>query len=198
MAFRYANRDDVLSELDIDGDDVSNAALVEQIERMESALASAFDQRVGRSFGVAGTPSTRLVEVSCRSDTAVLQSPARVVSAVHSGGQWDGVDWIDEQEVTGWYSVYNSDHLIYGLRRSAGWDGDIRVTAVWGSGSEVDVPEDVSHVLTWLTIRQHRRVTASPHELVGPEGFTVPTPHAWDDPMVQDIIAKYRVVEVVV
>lgn len=198
MAFRYANRDDVLAELDIDGEDAANQRLVEQIERMESALASAFDQKVGRSFGEAATPSTRLVEVGRRSDTAVLQSPARVVNAVHRGGQWDGTDWIDEQEVEGWYSVYSSDHLIYGLRRSAGWDGDIRVTAVWGSGSEAGVPDDVSHVLTWLTIRQHRRMTASPHELVGPEGFTVPTPHAWDDPMVKDIIAKYRVVEVIV
>ena len=198
MAFRYANRDDVLAELDIDGDDAGNQPVIAQIERMESALASAFDQKVGRSFGVAATPSTRLVHVGRRADTAVLQSPARIVNAVHRGGQWDGTEWLDEQEVEGWYSVYSSDHLIYGLRRSAGWDGDIRVTAVWGSDSEDGVPDDVSHALTWLTVRQHRRVTASPNELVGPEGFTVPTPHAWDDPVVKEIIEKYRVVEVIV
>lgn len=198
MAFRYANRDDVLRELDIDGDDASNTALIEQIERMEHALASAFDHKVGRSFGADAVPATRIVTVNRHDDTAVLQSPARVVSAVHRGGQWDGTEWLDEQEVEGWYSVYSSDHLIYGLRRSAGWDGDIRVTAVWGSDSEDGVPDDVSHALTWLTVRQHRRVTASPNELVGPEGFTVPTPHAWDDPMVKEIIEKYRVVEVIV
>lgn len=198
MAFRYANRDDVLTELDIDGDDVGNQHVISQIERMEAALSSAFDHKVGRSFGEPAVPSTRRVAVGRRDGIAILQRPARVVNSVHSGGQWDGDEWIGEQEVTGWYSVYNSDHLIYGLKRNAGWDGDIRVTAVWGSDSGEDVPDDVSHALTWLTIRQYRRMTATPHELVGPEGFTAPTPHAWDDPMVKGIIAKYRVVEVIV
>lgn len=194
MAFRYANQEDVLAELSIE----NGSPEVEHVQRIENALASAFDHKIGRSFGDAAVPSTRMVEVSHGATTAVLQSPARVVNSVHGGGKWDGTSWIDEQEVTGWYPVYNSDDLIYGLRRNAGWGGDIRVTAVWGSDSEDGVPDDVSHALTWLTIRQYRRVTASPNELVGPEGFTVPTPHAWDDPMVQAIIEKYRVVEVIV
>ena len=194
MAFRYANQEDVLAELSIE----NGSPEVEHVQRIENALASAFDHKIGRSFGVAAMLSTRLIGVARGSCTAVLQRPARDVSAVHAGGEWNGTIWDGEQEVTGWYPVYNSDDLIYGLRRSAGWDGDIRVTAVWGSDSEEDVPEDVSHALTWLTIRQYRRVTSSPNELVGPEGFTVPVPHAWDDPMVQAIIEKYRVVEVIV
>lgn len=199
MELRYANAHDVMKELSIDPDDLAQEAEVALIERMELALASAFDSKVGRSFGEVGVPSTRSVRVGLGASVAVLQKPAREIVGIAHGGSWDGNIWAGEVMEDAWHDVFESDGLIYGVERTSGsWPRSIRVTANWASDSTEAVPDDVSHVLTWLTIRQYRRVTASPSELVGPEGFTVPTPHAWDDPMVQEVIKKYRVVEVLV
>lgn len=196
MAFRYANQDDVFRELEIDDADM---ALVGQLERMEAALSMAFDNKIGRSFGDEPVASTRVIERGCgRDGVVVLQRPARAIESVSAGGRWDGSTWDGDEPVENWYPVFDREGLIYGIATNGNVTGSVRVTAIWASDPVANVPDDVAHCLTWLTIRQYRRLTASPNELVGPEGFTVPTPHAWDDPMVKEIIAKYRVVEVIV
>ena len=195
MAFRYANQSDVMHELQVE---VGDTDVIDRLDRLENALADAFDSKIGRSFGDAGATEARVVDVKRGACDAVLQHPARSVSSVAHGGTWNGSSWDDEKTLTGWYAVYNDADEIHGLRLNGGWPGSVRVTAVWASASDLAVPGDVSHCLTWLTIRQYRRETSSPQELVGPEGFTIPTPHAWDDPMVVEIIKKYRVVEVIV
>lgn len=195
MAFRYANQSDVLSQLGASPDDT---ALVSQLERIEHALADAFDAKVARSWGSVATPTTRTFRDQSCSCVLALQSPARSIVSVRAGGTWDGTTWVGDDAVTDWYEMFSREGLIYGIGLDRHWPRSVRVMAVWAHDSEETVPGDVSHCLTWLTIRQYRRETASPMELVGPDGLTVPTPHAWDDPMVKTVIEKYRVVEVIV
>ena len=196
MPFRYANQTDVLHELSVAEDDTST---IGQLERIENALANAFDHRVGRSWGVIPVASVRRVASKAGSCIAVLQQPAREILGITHGGRWDGSTWVGEDTESNWHDAFVSNGLIYGVERVDGtWPTSIRVNAVWASDSDEDVPADVSDALTWLTIRQYRKVTASPMEMVGPEGFTVPTPDAWNDATVKTIIDKYRVVEVIV
>lgn len=196
MPFRYANQDDVLHELSVAEDDTST---IGQLERIENALADAFDRRVGRTWGIDPVPSSRTIVNGCSTDVVVLARPARSIVSVAHGGTFNGSGWADETVETTWHERYGSNDLIYGIERVDGsWPNRVRVNAIWADDSSETVPADVSFALTWLTIRQYRKVTASPMEVVGPEGFTVPTPDAWNDATVKTIIDKYRVVEVVV
>ncbi len=199
MAFRYANQSDVMHELEIDTSDPENDAVIAQIERIEAGLASAFDHRVGREWGAVPVPSTRTIANGCTRGVMVFAKPARSIVSVSHGGSFDGSGWADETVETTWHERFNADGLIYGLERESGlWPSRVRVEAIWASDTDLAVPEDVSYALTWLTIRQYRKMTASPMEMVGPDGMTVPTPDAWSDPTVKALIDKYRVVEVIV
>lgn len=196
---RYANATDVLRELDIDSGDTP---AVEAVERVEAALADAFDQKIGRTFGTAAVAETREVTLPSASPRLITSTGIRTVTAIETGGTWDGAAWqdgdallADEYRLT----LLDHDGLYWGIDALAGsWSGTVRVTATWGDQSEALVPADVSAAVTFLTVRQYRRLTSSPQELVGPDGFTVPTPHGWDDPLVKAAIDRHRLVRLVV
>lgn len=198
MPFRYANQSDVLANLrEVTG----NTALLDYLMRIENALADVFDHKVGRSFGVAATPSTRVI-VGTHDGTLVFARPARAISGISHSGTYSGGEWIDETVETDWHEVYSRDGLIYGVERTSGiWPNRVRVTGIWASDPESVVPDDVQHALTLATVKQYRKETSTPGnagDLLGPEGFAVPAPDPWSDPLVKATIEKYRVVEVVV
>jgi hypothetical protein len=199
MALRYASLEDVLHHLEIADTDT---AAIERVERIEHALADAFDHRIGRTYGAAAVAETREVVLTGTPARLVTSTGIHTLTGIDAGGTWDGTAWVDGEAVPATdYRLTMLDHsgLYWGIDHLTGsWSGTVRVTATWGDQSELAVPEDVSAALTFLTVRQYRRVTASPQELVGPDGYTVPTPHAWDDPTVKAAIDRHRAVRLVV
>ena len=192
---RYANPDDVLRHLELSapGDDVQIA----EVERVENALADVFDDAIGRTFGIAAVAETRETVLPQATSRLIAATGIRTVTAIETGGTWDGSAWQDGDTVPATdYRLTLLDHsgLYWGIDRlNGGWSGTVRVTATWGDQPEVLVPDDVSAALTFLTVRQMRRLTSSPQELVGPDGFAIPTPHGWDDPLVKKAIDRHTV-----
>jgi hypothetical protein len=197
---RYATTDDVLSHLKINA---SNTAVVDRVTRLENALADAFDAKTGRSFGVAPTPEARMVD-GRQSSVLVIQSGIVSVAGVKAdNGVWDGAAWTgltdlaaDEYRLT----FTDVDGTSYGIERTTGvaWIGPVEVTGVWPDQGTDDVPADVAEAVTYLTVKQYRRLTASPSDQVGPDGMAVPTPHGWDDPLVVMALAAHTVTQVIV
>lgn len=199
MPMRYATAADVLRQLDIADTDTAS---VDAVEHVENGLADAFDHKVGRTWGVGAVAETRDVTLAAASPRLITTVGIRDVVSIETGGTWDGAAWLDGETVpTTDYRLTLLDHtgLYWGIDALVGsWAGTVRVTATWGDQPELTVPSDVSAAVTFLTVRQYRRLTSSPQELIGPEGFTVPTPHGWDDPLVTAAIDRHRVVRMVV
>ena len=196
---RYANATDVLTQLQIEA---SDTATVEAVERVEAGLADAFDHKVDRTWGTAAVAETREVTLPSATPRLITTTGIRDLTSIETGGTWDGAAWLDGTTVdSADYRLTLLDHtgLYWAIDHLAGsWSGTVRVTATWGDQPELSVPADVSAAVTFLTIRQYRRLTSSPQELVGPDGFQVPTPHAWDDPLVKTAIERHRVVRILV
>lgn len=200
MPMRYADQTDVLTHLKIDA---GNATLVDRVTRLENALAASLDGKMGRSFGTAPTPVTRLVDGR---DSTVLVFTHGIVSvtAVRAdNGSWDGTAWTgftdlasDEYRLT-----YNDpDGISYGLERTSGvaWVGPVEVTGVWPDQGTADVPLDLAEAMTKLTVDEYRRLTSSPSDQVGPDGMAVPLPNGWNNPLVQSAIEHHRVTRLLV
>lgn len=194
MPFRYANQADVLANL---REVAGNTALLDYLYRMENALADVFDHKIGRSFGVAAVPSTRVI-VGQPGDTFVMARPARSIVSIAHGGTFAGGVWAGETIEDEWHEHYGRDGLIYTVERVSGyWPNRVRVTAIWASDSESVVPADVQHALTLATVKQYRKETSTPGaDLLGPEGFGVPAPDPWNDAQVKAVIDKYYVVNI--
>lgn len=197
MPFRYANQTDVIANL---REVAGNTELLAYLYRIENALADVFDHKVGRSFGVVAVPSTRTIVVGHRTNTLVMARPAREIVGIAHSGTFDGSGYADETIEDSWHEGNSRDGLIYTVERISGdWPNRVRVTAIWASDSDSVVPADVQHAITLATIKQYRRETSTPgSDLLGPEGFGVPTPDPWNDPQVKAVVEKYRVVEVIV
>lgn len=195
MPMRYAYQPDVLANLRVSETD---AATVEYLVRIENALADAFDHKVGRTWGYAAQPTTRVFAVGREARTVVFSTPARHISGVAFGGTFDGAAYAGETAEPAWNDEFNANGLIYGVSRLYGvWPPQVRVTAVWASDAEETVPDDVRHALTMLTAKQYRKETSTPADMIGPDGMFVPTPDAWNDGMVKAVVEKHAIVKVV-
>lgn len=199
MPMRYADQDDVLAELEIDS---GETATVDRVVTVENALADLFDAEIGTSFGTTATAETREVIVERASPRLIASVGIRAVTGIETGGTWDGATWVDSDAVDAAdYRLTHRDHdgLYWAIDHLAGrWSGVVRVTATWADQSVLAVPDDVQQAMTFLTIRRWRRLTSSPGEVVGPDGFQVVTPDGWKDATVQRAIANHRIVRMVV
>jgi hypothetical protein len=221
MPMRYANEADVLEQLqDMSGIDPEHAGLV----RLENALCDVFDHKVGTSFGTTPVAETRTVAVGLmesyvypfpglggvplvdyrngfNSPRLVLSVPLRSLTSIVTGGEWDGSAWVDgETLATSDYILTNrTEQGYYGIDRINGtWAGSIRITGIWGDQVTATVPDDVSQVLTELTVKEWHRRHASPAGEIGPSGLTITPGNPWNLEYVKAVIDKYRVVEVLV
>lgn len=200
MPMRYATPDDVLAHLKIPA---SDTAKVDRVTRLENALAEAFDAKTGRSFGVAPDPQARMVD-GRDSSVLVIQTGIVSVTGVRAdNGTWDGAAFVGLTDLVSdeYRLVYtDTDGISYGIERTTGvaWIGPVEVTGVWPDQGTDDVPADVAEAVTYLTVKQYRRLTASPSDQVGPDGMAVPTPHGWDDPLVVMALAAHTVTQVIV
>lgn len=199
MPMRYADESDVLAHLKIAG---TNTDAIARVTGLENGLADAFDAKIGRTFGTAPVAETRTVQAPGVSSVLVVPSGIRSITGIVTGGTWNGTAWINGTTLTtDQYGLWltGTDGVAYGVVSYIGdWYGAVRITGIWADQVTAGVPNDIREAVTFLTVRQYRRLTASPSDMVGPEGMTVPTPHAWDDPMVQAAIERHRLVQVVV
>jgi hypothetical protein len=199
MPMRYAPQPDVLAHLNIN---TSSSEAIARVTALENGLADAFDAKVGRSFGVAPVAAERTITAPGVSTLLVVLGGIRSVTGITTGGTWDGAMWLtpeilDADDYALWAT--DRDGISYGIESFIGaWVGPVHVTGIWADQSTESVPADIREAMTFLTVRQYRRLTASPTDLVGPDGMTVPTPHAWDDPLVKTAIERHRLVEVVI
>lgn len=197
MPMRYADQDAVIAHLRIKPEDT---AAIERAVEVENGLAETFDGMTGRSFGEAPVAQTRTFD-GCRNSVLVIPSGIRSVERIEIAGTWDGTAWQDGDEIDPKsYRVLMQDRdgVAYGI---AGvdryWDGPVRVTGIFADQDTEAVPADVVEALTMATVKEYRRLTSSPQEMVGPDGMTIPTPSGLDDPQFKAAVARYRLVEVI-
>jgi hypothetical protein len=198
MPMRYASQPDVLAHLKISA---TSTDAITRVTSLENGLADAFDAKVGRSFGVAPVAEARTLAAPGVSPVLVIPGGIRSITGITTGGTWDGAVWLNPEILDADdYALWATDRdgISYGIESFIGaWVGPVHVTGIWADQSTNGVPADIREAMTFLTVRQYRRLTASPTDLVGPDGLTVPTPHAWDDPLVKAAIERHRLVEVV-
>jgi hypothetical protein len=199
MPMRYAHREDVLHQCELDPEDPEHEGDILRVERLENGLCLAFDQKVGHSFGVDPLPETRVVQ-GLGTDLLALGYPgARAIASIAVGGRWDGVSWLDETLLlpTDWMRMRaerDGEGSVVTIRLMDGiWTGSVRVTAVWADQTLKEVPDDVREALTWLTVEEYRTRNASPAGFIGPEGLMIPTRNPWNFQLVKSAIAHHRV-----
>lgn len=210
MPMRYANEDDVLAQLRMTAADPQYARLV----RLENGLCDTFDHKVGTSFGVAPVAETRTILIGIYSPAPylfgsdryssprlILPTPIRSVTAIETGGDWNGTVWVGGQALTtDAYRLTNeTDQGFYAIDLHAGtWAGVVRVTGVWGDQATLTVPDDVREALTFVTVDEYRTRQMSPADLSGPDGITVGTRNPWRFEIVKAAIDRHSVVQVLV
>lgn len=190
---RYAHQSDVTALLKIKESDPD---LIDRVIRLENGLSEVFDERCGRSFGVQPSPPESRVIVATGGQYLLL--PLGIYEVTQ-------IQYLDHQNQ---WTPFDPEHLFYVpwargldgayqsiLLPSARWsEGQaIEITGYWADQDYEAIPDDVTQAMTFITVRQYRRQTASPTETIGPDGLYVPAPHAWDDPMVKGAIRRHRV-----
>src|SRR5699024_6169397 len=198
MPMFYANEAAVIAHLKIKPED---AAAIERAVNVENGLVETFDGMVGRAFGVASVTETRTFDGG-RNSVLVIPSGILAIDSIEVAGSWDGTAWVDGDVIAP--SSYRMlmqtrDGIAYGI---AGvdryWDGPVRVSGIFADQPTVGVPADVVEALTVATVKEYRRLTSSPQEMVGPDGLAIPTPSGLNDPHFKAAVERHRLVEVVV
>lgn len=216
MPMRYADEAALLRRLRIESPSPEYTELV----ALENALCDTFDAKVGTSFGAAPVAETRTVGVINgagadwlavpvawtslawpASPRLILDIPLRSLTAIETGGTWDGAAWVDGTTLTAdQYRLTNTTAQgSYAIDLTGGtWGGVVRITGVWGDQSVTTVPADVAEALTFITGDEWLIRNSSPMNQVGPEGFGIGTRNAWTFATVTATIERHRVVEILV
>ena len=190
---RYADQTAVMASLKIKE---SDTAAMTRAMTVENGLASTFDGMTGRTFGVAPVAETRTIRAG-RGQVLILASGIRSVARVETGGTWDGTTWRDSDVIApqDYRLILTRDGVSYGM--TGQWEGELRITGIWGDQSAEAVPADVREALTIATVKEYRRLSSSPQEMVGPDGMVVPTPSGLSDPQFKTAVERYRLDEVI-
>ena len=194
----YADESAVLSHLKIKDDD---QAAKDRVTAVENGLAETFDGMIGRRFGFLPVDETRTLQ-GRHSTVLVASAGLRAVTSIEIGGAWDGAAWINGRTLEpDEYGLWGRDRdgIAYGIEHyRANWDGPVRVTGLWGDQAIETVPDDVREALTVATVKEYRRLTSSPQDVVGPDMVPVVTPSGLSDPQFKAAVDRYRLVEVIV
>ena len=194
----YADLPTVKAMLNLDGTDAD-----ERLDALNVALSALLDDALGRSFGAAAIPETREAVVPAASPRLVTTTGIRTVTAIETGGTWDGSAWQDGEAVPATdYRLTLLDHsgLYWGIDALVGsWSGTVRVTATWGDQSEALVPSEIVEAANVLVATAYKRDEAGASgDLVGPDGMPVIPRNGWNDERVKRAIAAHSVVRLVV
>jgi hypothetical protein len=188
MPMRYAREADVLHDLQIEPDDTATITRVVQIE---NALADAFTAKTGVVW-ISPTEPVARTFAGLHTDVMVIHQGVRDVTGITlRDTALTADDWT--------YTFLGDDGLAYGLYLESGyWHGPVTITGVWGDQGGDAVPDDVAHALTVLTVKEYRRMTSSPTDQIGPDGFVVSAPSGWNDPTVKEAIAAHALTRIIV
>lgn len=188
----YANLDYVKRKLLMTG-----AVNDPDLAVLDVALSALFDEATGRTFVAAAVEETITVEAPGVSSVLVLPKPVRSISAIETGGTWNGLLWQDATLIAA-----DAERLIYGsdeqgywaVRGVSTWSGPVRVTGVFADITVAALmPPDVIYAVTYAVIRQWRREFAGNDGQIGPDGLAVTVGEATANPIWKETVAKYRV-----
>lgn len=184
MPMRYANQDDVLSQIQRTG----SAPDLARIVRLENGVAEAIDELLGRTFG---TPTPRTVAVTAMRyeapiQTVMLPELVRSVDAVTIDGTT--VDPADYE------LAYRIEDGYRAVRFSAPVIGKVAVTGIWESDPlDGPVPDLIREAATAITVDEYRVRNATPTGEIGLDGLVVPVRNIWRYTLVKQAIKRYRI-----
>lgn len=194
----YADLPTVKAMLNITGMDADD-----RLDALNTALSGLLDEAMGRGFGTAATAETREVTLASASPRLISSTGIRTVTAIETGGEWDGTTWQDgDLAATTDYRLTLLDHsgLYWGIDHLAGsWSGTVRVTGTWGDQPEALVPDDVVEAANVLVATAYKRDEAGANgDQIGPDMMPVTPRNGWKDERVMRAIDRHRVVRLVV
>lgn len=178
MPMRYANQDDVLSQIQRD----NTSPDLGRITRLENGVADAIDELIGRTFGTP-TPRTVTVQTSCWLQVVMLPELVRSVTAVTVDGVAPAMFML----------MYRIEDGYRGIHFPRPIFGEVAVTGVWESDPlDGPVPDLIREAATAITVDEFRVRNASPSGEIGMDGMVVPVRNIWRYTLVKQAIKRYR------
>lgn len=185
-----------------------NADFAARFASIRVLVSSTLEEMIGRSFGGGpAVPSARIVYAGAAS-SLLLPIPARSITGISVLGTWDGTTYLGGVALTAadWVADPIDKYgniLALRLGSALGWGiGDrfgqpltpIQITGTWTDETgEATVPDDLTEAANYIITERYKQAQASPAGFTGPNGEIIPLRNPFSDPMVQRVIAKYRV-----
>jgi hypothetical protein len=182
---------------------ITDTAADDRLDALNVSLSALLDDAIGRGFGAAAVAETREVTLTTASPRLITTAGIHTISAIETGGTWDGAAWVDGEAVAAAdyrLTLLDHDGLYWGIDALAGnWSGTVRVTATWGDQSEALVPPAVVEAANVLVATAYKRDEAGANgDVIGPDGFPVVPRDGWSDARVKRAIERHRAVRLVV
>lgn len=180
--------------------------ITDRLGVIQAAVSLQLEDACGRTWG-SPVSDTSVLHWVGPFDTLVLNTPARSLTSITTGGTVSG-STMTGGTVTLAADLANRitshDGLIYAVTYSVNdpWPGPVnwnvlsRVPVlVTGDFADTDddatVPADVEYAANFLIVEQLKRENAGPAGFTGPDGSTTPIRNPWKDDNVTRVIDKY-------
>lgn len=193
----YGDLNHVKRMLRPDPDTTLDEDVDERLALIQVAVSAAMEERMGRSFGATAEDTTYTVYAGA-SPVLLLPVPARTITSIT----------IDDVVVDD--TLYVLDPVDY--RTQLAWGVRAVSGANWGwndaanrpltpvvivgdftdSDVDADIPADIQYAANRLIAATFQTEGASPFGGIGPDGEVFRPPDPWKDPLVAEIIKRYR------
>jgi hypothetical protein len=188
-----------------------NTAYGADIDARLTAIQKAISRDLEyKLFGTIGAPITDTTQLVYAGPYAslILPIPARAITSVTVGGTISGSTITNGTLYTPdmfAFDPIDQQGRILGLRlvSGSGWgwsapDGTPLVPVqivgdFTDSDNDTTVPDDVTYAANLLILRTFQRETTGVAGVSGEDGTFAPPSNPWNDPIVKDVIARYRV-----
>lgn len=175
-----------------------SGALTDRIEQLREVVSRQLDRKLGRTFGVVGVPSMRVLTRRYGSDTLFLPVPARTVESVTSslvveGGVPSGGYLLDDASWT--VGLRDDEGNAVTLLTAGYWSGYVGVTAVWADESTTtEIPAEIDWATNYLVMRSIQTEQTSIAGVSNELGLVTPPIDAWSNPIVRNVVDGYRLI----
>lgn len=184
------------------GDDITD-----RLEVIQAAVSLQLEDACGRTWGEPATDTSVLQWVG-PFDTLVLNTPARSITSITTGGTVSGSTMTGGTETLAAdlaNRYVSSDGLIYAISNAVSdpWPSHVNyggytartpvlITGDFAdSDDDAEVPADVSYAAEYLITELFKQENASPAGFTGPDGSVMPVRNPWKSETVTRVIAKY-------
>lgn len=160
-------------------------------------VSTRLETETGRVFDAAAGSRTETIEAPGVSSVLILPGPARTITAITTGGTWNGATWTGDATlaIDDWRPwVTEPDGGILAIARVDGawWAGQVRITGTWETDVGEDVPADVTYAVNFASAQQYKAENASAAGYVGGDGERIfvanPFTGVWES-----VVARYAV-----